>query len=264
MDMEVKIKEEPAWLEGITNASLENIEDVSEVMALIGEVKSELTEPGSTQENSLELSKDVKEEIFIEEHTDDQLLPYIKEETRSRSEVSNTGHHSPDGGEPCFMCNVCSEVLDGKLGLLRHLKRHKDDRHFKCDHCGKVFGSGNSLSKHLLFHPLLVCRYCHECFTKKNKLTEHLRSHTECNVCGKSFSNKGGLVRHLRSHTGEKPYCCTVCGKLFTQKGHLAKHLRTYTCEKSFSCDVCGKSFMKKGSLDYRICRLKHDKTIHV
>ncbi|XP_068086257.1 uncharacterized protein [Anabrus simplex] len=82
MDLEVNIKEEPAWLEETTNASLENIERVSEVIALKKEAKSELTEPESTQENSLEPSKDNKKEIFIEQHTDDQLLAYIKEETK--------------------------------------------------------------------------------------------------------------------------------------------------------------------------------------
>ncbi|XP_067010423.1 uncharacterized protein [Anabrus simplex] len=83
MDMEVKIKEEPAWLEGATSASLENIEHVSEIILLKKEAKSELTEPGPTQENSFEPSENFKKEIFIEEHTDDQLLSYIKEETKS-------------------------------------------------------------------------------------------------------------------------------------------------------------------------------------
>ncbi|XP_068086708.1 uncharacterized protein [Anabrus simplex] len=54
MDQEVKIKEEPAWLEGTTNASLENIEHVSEMIPLKKEAKSELTEPGPMQENSFE------------------------------------------------------------------------------------------------------------------------------------------------------------------------------------------------------------------
>ncbi|XP_068086733.1 uncharacterized protein [Anabrus simplex] len=55
MDLEAKIKEEPAWLEGKTTASLENFEHVSEVIALKEEVKSELTEPESSQEDSLEV-----------------------------------------------------------------------------------------------------------------------------------------------------------------------------------------------------------------
>ncbi|XP_068086862.1 uncharacterized protein [Anabrus simplex] len=82
MDLQVKIKEEPAWLERTTNASLENIENASGMIPLNKEAKSELSEPGPMQENSLEPSEDIKEKIYIEEHTDDQLLPYIKEETK--------------------------------------------------------------------------------------------------------------------------------------------------------------------------------------
>ncbi|XP_067014936.2 uncharacterized protein [Anabrus simplex] len=55
MDLEVKIKQEPAWQEETTTASLKNFEYVSEVIALKEEVKSELAEPGSSQENYLEI-----------------------------------------------------------------------------------------------------------------------------------------------------------------------------------------------------------------
>ncbi|XP_068086835.1 uncharacterized protein [Anabrus simplex] len=82
MDLEIKIKEEPAGLEGTTNASLEHFEHVSEVIALKEEVKSELAEPGSSQENFHEPSEDTKEEIFIDEQVDEKLLPYLKEETK--------------------------------------------------------------------------------------------------------------------------------------------------------------------------------------
>ncbi|XP_067010600.2 zinc finger protein 454-like [Anabrus simplex] len=178
MDLEVKIKEEPAWLEGTTTASLENFEHVSEVIALKEEVKSELTEPESSQEDSLEPSEDIKEEIFVEEHTDDQPLPYVKEETKSRPEVSYGDHQSPDGGSPCYRCNLCGIFLPGKLGLLQHLERHKDDHPFKCNHCEKLFDSGSSLSEHLRIHPLLVCGCRNKCFTEMNMLTDQMQLHT--------------------------------------------------------------------------------------
>ncbi|XP_068086256.1 zinc finger and BTB domain-containing protein 49-like [Anabrus simplex] len=128
MDLEVNIKEEPAWLEETTNASLENIERVSEVIALKKEAKSELTEPESTQENSLEPSKDNKKEIFIEQHTDDQLLAYIKEETKSRPGVSYVDHRTPDGGAPFFRCDICAKYLSQKGSLARHMRTHTGEK----------------------------------------------------------------------------------------------------------------------------------------
>ncbi|XP_068086913.1 zinc finger and SCAN domain-containing protein 12-like [Anabrus simplex] len=141
------------------NSLEEYFEHISEVIALKEEVKSELTEPGSIQENSLEPSEDTKEEIFIEKHTDDQLLPYIKEETKSRPKMSYRDHQPLDCGSPSVRCSLCSEVLAGKMGLLRHLKSHKDDRPFKCDHCGKAFCSRSTFSEHLSMHPLQVCGF---------------------------------------------------------------------------------------------------------
>ncbi|XP_067015061.2 zinc finger protein OZF [Anabrus simplex] len=279
MDLEVKIKEEPAWLEGITTASVENFEHVSEVIALKEEVKSELAEPGSLQENYLEPSKDIKEEIFIEEHTDDQLLAYIKEEMKSRSsKVSYADHQPTDGGEPCCRCSVCGKILAGKLGLLRHLKGHKYNRPFKTDHCRKLFGGGRSLSEHLTIHPPLVCEFCHKCFPKRNMLTEHIRSHKGsksncgksfnikstlavemgthrggnpywCNVCGKSFIQKGILTRHMSTHTGEKPFACLVCGKSFSRKFHLERHMRSHKRKKHYCCSICRKFFTEKRAI---------------
>ncbi|XP_068085447.1 zinc finger protein 69 homolog [Anabrus simplex] len=131
MELEVNIKEEPAWLEGTRNASLENIEHVSDMVVLKNEVKSELTEPGSTQENTLEQSEDIKKEIFIEQYTDDQLLAYIKEETRSKQEVSCADHQPPDNGGTYFRCNICGEFFSHKVNLNRHMRTHtRDNKHW--------------------------------------------------------------------------------------------------------------------------------------
>ncbi|XP_068083066.1 uncharacterized protein [Anabrus simplex] len=85
MDLKVQIKEEPVWVEVTADTSLENYELISEMIPLKQEIKSELTEPGRTQENTFEPSADIKEEILIEEH---QVDPNIKE--------NNEGlHHHP-------------------------------------------------------------------------------------------------------------------------------------------------------------------------
>ncbi|XP_068082992.1 uncharacterized protein [Anabrus simplex] len=82
MDIKVEIKEEPIWLEGATNTSLENFQLVSEMVPLKQETKLELTEPESTQGNTFEPCADIKEEIFIEQHTIDQLDPPVKGEIK--------------------------------------------------------------------------------------------------------------------------------------------------------------------------------------
>ncbi|XP_068086474.1 zinc finger protein ZFP2 [Anabrus simplex] len=224
MDLEVNTKEEPAWLEGTTDASLENIEHVSDVVVLKNEVKSELTVPGSTQENSLELSKDIKEEIFTEPGTIDQLVPYIKEETKSRPEAR-------------FRCDLCGKVLASKWGLSRHVMGHTGDRLFMCDHCGKLFSRSSHLSQHVRIHTEqrpYKCNICHKGFAQSCSLSVHMRTHTGekpyyCNVCGKSFSQSSNLSKHNRIHAGLKLHECSVCQKTFPVSGDLSKHMRKHT-----------------------------------
>ncbi|XP_068084002.1 uncharacterized protein [Anabrus simplex] len=214
-------------------------------------------------------SEDSKEEIFIEQHTVGQLVPYIKEETKSSPEVSYADHLPPDGGI--------------------RVQRHKEEYPFICDQCGKQFSSGRILSEHVMIHTepaLNVCGICQKCFTNRNSLTVHLRLHTgdkrfHCSVCQKKFTGsmdltnhirthtavkayccdicekacirKADLTKHLRTHTGEKPYWCNVCGRACGQIADLTKHLRTHTGEKPYCCNICGKAFNRKDNMSKHV-----------
>ncbi|XP_068087002.1 zinc finger protein 180-like [Anabrus simplex] len=173
MDLEVKIKEEPAWLEGTTNASLP--------------------------------SEDTKEDIFIEEHADDQLLPYIKEETKSGSDVSNADHH-PRDGRTRFRCNVCGKSFSRKYTLAVHTRSHTGETSIRGNISGKLFNDKCALQKQTLTH------------TKK-------KPHY-CNLCGKSFNRKYNVVCHMRTHTAHwrDGTLLEFCGKSFARSTKLSVH----------------------------------------
>ncbi|XP_061880944.1 zinc finger protein 37 homolog isoform X3 [Entelurus aequoreus] len=101
----------------------------------------------------------------------------------------------------------------------------------------------------------LNCLVCGVRCTKKSRLTEHMRTHSEektfhCSVCAKSFSQKTVMTVHMRTHTGERPFNCLVCAKNFSHKSSLTDHMRTHTAEKPFNCSVCVKSFSRNSSLN--------------
>ncbi|XP_068086384.1 zinc finger protein 239-like [Anabrus simplex] len=233
MDLEVNFKEEPAWLEETTDASLENIEHVSEVIALKKEVKSELTEPESTQENSLEPSKCIKEEIFTEPGTINQLVPNIKEETRSRPEVSYADHQPTDDGAPSFRsnrcgksfsqkphsCNICGKSFRQEVDLSVHMRTHTGERPYYGSVSGKSFNQKASLGSHMLIH------------------TREMTN--QCKICCKSFPRKRSLTVHMQNHTVEKPHCCNICGKSFRSKKYLVAHTPTHVSLKPHYCKIC-------------------------
>ncbi|XP_067004354.2 gastrula zinc finger protein xLCGF3.1 [Anabrus simplex] len=148
MDLEVEVKEEPVWFEGTADASLENFELVSEMIPLKQEIKLELTEPGPTQENTFEPSADIKEEIFREQRTVDQVLPHIKVENPAVS------------GQ--FSCSICERSFETKASLGKHSTTHSDVRPFRCVICDMTFKTKRDIKLHSITHTEIRPFQCSE------------------------------------------------------------------------------------------------------
>ncbi|CAI9568482.1 unnamed protein product, partial [Staurois parvus] len=125
---------------------------------------------------------------------------------------------------------------------------------------GGTFPDHSAPITHHRGHGKFLCYMCGKCFTRKESLTLHQRSHTgekphSCSVCGKCFLRKWCLINHERTHTGEKPYSCAECGKRFMHKSNLVFHRRIHTgtpatdLHKPYSCSECGKCFKVNAGL---------------
>ncbi|XP_061880327.1 zinc finger protein OZF-like [Entelurus aequoreus] len=148
-------------------------------------------------------------------------------------------------------------------------KKETGKKHFSCSVCAKSYTRKNHLTQHMRTHTgekPFTCSVCGKSFFQKSSLTLHMRIHAgekpfNCSVCGKSFSQNSSLTLHIRAHAGENTFNCSVCGKSFSRKDNLSRHMRTHTGEKPFNCSVCGKSFCQKIDLTRHMRRHTGEKS---
>ncbi|XP_068083063.1 gastrula zinc finger protein XlCGF52.1-like isoform X1 [Anabrus simplex] len=250
MDLKVQIKEEPVWVEVTADTSLENYELISEMIPLKQEIKSELTEPGRTQENTFEPSADIKEEILIEEH---QVDPNIKE----NNDGANVAVLAEDTGEKMLRCHECNKTFALRSSLQFHLLIHSGERPYQCDACNSTFARRSNLRDHMKSHAgqrPYHCTHCSCAFTRKSHLKRHLLSHFrekphQCKDCNATFNLQSALERHMLSHSKDRIYCCRECKRRFSKPRYLREHLRIHSGEKPFKCKECEKQFTQKSTL---------------
>ncbi|XP_063380527.1 zinc finger protein ZFP2-like isoform X1 [Cydia fagiglandana] len=179
------------------------------------------------------------------------------------SEHKRRMHSASELPFPCVHCGRrCATMSLLKVHLLTHTK----DYQHECDVCQKKFSAQTFLSLHKRdVHDKErshQCEYCPKAFFKKEKLKEHIRSHTNerpytCNECGRSFTKKVHLTRHLTTHSGLRKFLCKMCNKSFKTSGNLTAHMVSHTKEKRYPCAFCGLRF---GRSDHRN---RHQLTAH-
>lgn len=85
-----------------------------------------------------------------------------------------------------FHCPICYRGFSYKKTMVRHLKKHPEEKSSYC------------------------CRLCQNSFCRKSDFIYHLRKHEgpkpyKCQYCEKSFEQKESLFAHRRKHVGESP-----------------------------------------------------------
>ncbi|KAK9883606.1 hypothetical protein WA026_001781 [Henosepilachna vigintioctopunctata] len=162
-------------------------------------------------------------------------------------------------------CGICEKEFINASLLRNHVKTH--EKNFKCEYCGKIFGSRYNLQIHTIVHTKEKnhkCEICGNMYGTKIGLKNHQYVHSEernftCKICGKSFKSNHRLYSHKFTHETERKFECEICQSKFTTKQYLNFHMNKHSDKKPFECKPCQKRFKHKRSFERHCLLRRHE-----
>ncbi|CAL4095859.1 unnamed protein product, partial [Meganyctiphanes norvegica] len=190
----------------------------------------------------------------------------------------------PPIGKGPFRCDICHQTLEKWPQYKKHLRKHLEDKPYRCHHCPASFNVEKNLSLHVALHSsgMLVCPECGKKFRRMASFKAHLSHHQEdeqvtCDICQQEFVSISQLEPHYQRHrqgleSGEeqqrKPTLeCRQCPASFTSQPLLNHHMQAHKKVKKLTatkprrrladrskfdnkCNFCGKTFIKPSQLE--------------
>ncbi|XP_071824501.1 uncharacterized protein [Apostichopus japonicus] len=161
-------------------------------------------------------------------------------------------HHYP--------CDICGKLQSSRSQFRSHMMSHQQTHKFLCEHCGKGFRVQRDLLKHVASHSgdkPFACSQCDKRFVFKAKLDRHFTTvHSlikpyACTEegCDKAFTRKDKLKDHMYTHSPSPPFKCNFCAKGFYRKDNLRDHEVYHTRQYKYKCNKCNKGFMRPKAL---------------
>ncbi|KAJ8332828.1 hypothetical protein SKAU_G00417240 [Synaphobranchus kaupii] len=132
-----------------------------------------------------------------------------------------------------FRCEMCNQLFNTRLGLLRHQRYRTLERGYKCTLCCRVFGERGDLRQHLQYHSherFYSCKQCGKRFLKQEALHTHQDEHH-----GMAGSKTLRTFGEGEESSMEKSYPCKMCGLRFFWLSDLQSHLLSHAHGKIVS-----------------------------
>ncbi|XP_063434903.1 zinc finger protein 791-like [Mytilus trossulus] len=177
-------------------------------------------------------------------------------------------HHKKHHTEGPIMCKPCQQIFSTRLSLRNHEKsyaHHKKsgqkftlERNLLCSDCGKSFYSKSNLATHMKYHKSekkYACEHCNfKCYFSA-RLKTHIKQHFDserrfvCETCGAAFHTNQILQSHIGyKHSDARNFCCHICSSTFKGRNALTRHIKEHSIENHKKC-FCGRTFSRIGAL---------------
>ncbi|XP_061072472.1 zinc finger protein Xfin [Conger conger] len=164
--------------------------------------------------------------------TESKSTPVILSPTKAAE--SENGSNTLVPPHPAhFRCEMCNQLFNTRLGLLRHQRYRTVERGYKCTLCCRVFGEREKLREHLEHHSherFYSCKQCGKRFLKQEALRTH-QDELHDTAGSKTFRKFG----EGQEGSIEKSYPCKLCGLRYFWLSDLQSHLLSHAHGKIVS-----------------------------
>lgn len=157
-----------------------------------------------------------------------------------------------------YICDYCEKVFTDRQKILKHFRTHLEKKCL-CMECGSMLSSPNILKMHIQHvhrgvkrSKLAECTICHQRFTTKSDLRDHVNRHNnirpnKCEFCPAAFVTLSSLHTHIEQlHIKSKKHVCSICSKSFAVKGNLTAHMFIHLDYRPHPCPSCDQGFYRK------------------
>ncbi|KAL5281374.1 hypothetical protein ACFFRR_005022 [Megaselia abdita] len=184
---------------------------------------------------------------IIEEERDDSLSNSFDDIENVIEEKLEVPSSTATKKKAKYICGRCKRAFTSENMLHRHFKIVHRLTEYPCLVCQKSFTTANLLHRHTsqIHRPGrdFQCPKCKKAFQYRERLTAHMRIHSErthvCSMCSKAYVTAKELTIHMRTHTNERPYKCEYCTESFSQKDRLTHHVKKKHLNIIYKCKYC-------------------------
>lgn len=164
-----------------------------------------------------------------------------------------------EGAVSGHTCGVCSRTFPLLSSLSQHMRRHTQEKPYKCPFCEHRTAQKGSLKAHVRGHKLGL--FHHSLCDRDAESPEEQSKSPNIPNCADAEAEKSAVVNGKVKKKGGKRKlndaeamengaeadggCCTciICGQAFPQTLLLKSHMKVHSGPEDYGCRICGRRF---------------------
>ncbi|GFO12011.1 Zinc finger protein 226 [Plakobranchus ocellatus] len=182
--------------------------------------------------------------VHIQRHSQAQLEESEAKSMERKSKNETKGKTKRSRKKERMKCNVCGLMVSSIDSLKIHMMLHTGESPYCCCVCGEKLPSLSSHRYHMDTHVTIDrfrCRSCNLRFSSRAELARHQLGHQfKCNLCDQVFPNKTSRTCHFRVAHPQDILRCSRCPALFSCAESLEKHMQYHAKCQRQQCPTCG------------------------